>query len=802
MSKVSDMLALFDKPKKTEPEKKAPMHMEKAKPPPSNSTVTKNEPIQNKNNAQPNNKPPVQNTNSIANRMNMFENKNKKIEEKIIPNKKPEKEEKKVENQFNSNKPNFLKDKKDDKTNNIKDKKEEKEKKEKELDDKGNMQKKASMFESGQKFLEKINKQEISKENNEIKGKEKDNQIRKVTVPVPVNKTTPKKEENKNNAEVNKGPSIFERMKMFNSNTNNNNNAQTNKNIVNNKVNNTNKEIKSDKKEINKEEEKKGNNLNDKIKELPKEGKNNKEEMNQIKKEEKKINNNNLGVNKNIFLNNEVHKKEEKVDINKKTNNLQKIEEKEKNKNEPIKLIKPITNNNFSNMIKNTNNPENSKKEEKPKEINNINNLKNIFNNEKPKIPEKEKPQKEEIKKPSNNVSEMLKKFSNQEAPKKEIPKPNEQKEPEQKRPSAIADRLKMFANNGTKEQPKSNNIVNKPEKNNTPKVNNENIKKEEVDTKEKPKPINNIFDKNKNIFEKETPKKEEPKKINKFINDINDKNKPINNIGRIKIEEKEKPKEEIKRFNINDKIKNMEKDKDKDKEKEKKSVEEPKKITNLTTNKFMNLNNKKEEKPKEKEDPPKKSSLISDRLKFMQGGGNAQPKKPERPQVKFNEPKKPKEDIPKNIKPISAFPSNNIKKIEPSKEEPKRMNHFQEKNNKAVNNIGTIKKEEQAKPPGIAGKFGFGFADRLKQMNALFKNQGKETEKRRGHSVMVSSSRLGFGNKSNWKDAGANNLGIINEEPDKMKPGYDPADNLKQRLDHIVVKKNKRKKTIVAFKG
>ena len=43
----------------------------------------------------------------------------------------------------------------------------------------------------------------------------------------------------------------------------------------------------------------------------------------------------------------------------------------------------------------------------------------------------------------------MTKKFSNQEAPKKEIPKPNEQKEPEQKKPSAIADRLKMFANNG-----------------------------------------------------------------------------------------------------------------------------------------------------------------------------------------------------------------------------------------------------------------------------------------------------------------------------------------------------------------
>ena len=67
----------------------------------------------------------------------------------------------------------------------------------------------------------------------------------------------------------------------------------------------------------------------------------------------------------------------------------------------------------------------------------------------------------------------------------------------------------------------------------------------------------------------------------------------------------------------------------------------------------------------------------------------------------------------------------------------------------------------------------------------------------------MVSSSRLGFGReRGNWKDAGANNLGIINEEPDKMKPGYDPAANLQKKLDVIVVDKRKRKKTIASFKG
>ena len=45
------------------------------------------------------------------------------------------------------------------------------------------------------------------------------------------------------------------------------------------------------------------------------------------------------------------------------------------------------------------------------------------------------------------------------------------------------------------------------------------------------------------------------------------------------------------------------------------------------------------------------------------------------------------------------------------------------------------------------------------------------------------------------WKNTNSNNLGIINEEPDKMKAGYDPSANLEKTLDKVVVvQKNKKK--------
>ena len=180
--------------------------------------------------------------------------------------------------------------------------------------------------------------------------------------------------------------------------------------------------------------------------------------------------------------------------------------------------------------------------------------------------------------------------------------------------------------------------------------------------------------------------------------------------------------------------------------------------------------------------------------------GGNSDSKKQDKPQVKPNESNKIKEDTSKNIKPFGAF--NNLKKVEKEvpKNEPKRISTFQEKINK-TNNIGTIKKDDISKSNNAFNRLGSGFADRLKQMNVLFKNQGKDSDKRRGHSMIVTSSKMGIGG-GNWKNPGSTNLGIINEEPDKMKPGYDPSAHLQKRLDAIVVTKNKIKKTIVAFKG
>ena len=115
------------------------------------------------------------------------------------------------------------------------------------------------------------------------------------------------------------------------------------------------------------------------------------------------------------------------------------------------------------------------------------------------------------------------------------------------------------------------------------------------------------------------------------------------------------------------------------------------------------------------------------------------------------------------------------------------------------------IKKEEPVNPSTSNNKFGLSFAEKMKQMNNLFKNQGMQGGQRRGRSVMIPSSKLGFGKNNNnagWKDRGSNNLGIISEEPDKMKPGYDPASNLQKTLDGVVVDKRKRKMTRAVFKG
>ena len=91
---------------------------------------------------------------------------------------------------------------------------------------------------------------------------------------------------------------------------------------------------------------------------------------------------------------------------------------------------------------------------------------------------------------------------------------------------------------------------------------------------------------------------------------------------------------------------------------------------------------------------------------------------------------------------------------------------------------------------------FGAGFASKLAQMNDFFKKQGADGMKHR-LSAVAPKPKFGLNKPATTttNPSSSNNLGIINEEPDKMKEGYDPAANLQQTLEHVVIQKNKKKK-------
>ena len=175
-----------------------------------------------------------------------------------------------------------------------------------------------------------------------------------------------------------------------------------------------------------------------------------------------------------------------------------------------------------------------------------------------------------------------------------------------------------------------------------------------------------------------------------------------------------------------------------------------------------------------------------------MTTAGKNAPKKQDKVQFKLNNEQSIIKQDNSNINKNNNKAQNHIKDI--PKEENKRMNPILEKNKQ--------KKEEMVKPKENSNnKVSLGFAEKMKKMNELFKNQGNQS--RRGKSVMVKGTKFGFGKESSgWNNNGSNNLGIISEEPDKMKPGYDPASNLQQTLDGVVINKRKRKMTRAVFKG
>ena len=104
-------------------------------------------------------------------------------------------------------------------------------------------------------------------------------------------------------------------------------------------------------------------------------------------------------------------------------------------------------------------------------------------------------------------------------------------------------------------------------------------------------------------------------------------------------------------------------------------------------------------------------------------------------------------------------------------------------------------KKNEPPKS-NVLKNFEAGFASKLAPMNDLFKKQGADGMKHR-LSAVAPKPKFGLNKPATTttNPSSSNNLGIINEEPDKMKEGYDPAANLQQTLEHVVIQKNKKKK-------
>ena len=117
------------------------------------------------------------------------------------------------------------------------------------------------------------------------------------------------------------------------------------------------------------------------------------------------------------------------------------------------------------------------------------------------------------------------------------------------------------------------------------------------------------------------------------------------------------------------------------------------------------------------------------------------------------------------------------------------------------VQNTHTLKKI----PNKIdTSKFGGEFASKLSQMNEMFKNQGAAPGQRHRFSVIIKPGKFNINKDSSegLKKTDSSNLGIITEEPDKMKEGYDPSENLQKTLDTVVIKKNKKKKKPSTFDG
>ena len=177
----------------------------------------------------------------------------------------------------------------------------------------------------------------------------------------------------------------------------------------------------------------------------------------------------------------------------------------------------------------------------------------------------------------------------------------------------------------------------------------------------------------------------------------------------------------------------------------------------------------KKEEKEKPKEET-KKPNSFADRIKNMSGSNTT----------------------------TSSVPVTKTAQKPPAtkQEQPKDNNQFGD-----IKKTDTFSKKanQPSKPSPAQGSF----ASKLTQMSEMFKNNKGRLGGGHRPSMMIGMPQsFKFGKSGPIPTT--TKMDIINEEPDKMKPGYDPAANLQKTLDSVVVvkKDKKKKKKPATFKG
>ena len=232
-------------------------------------------------------------------------------------------------------------------------------------------------------------------------------------------------------------------------------------------------------------------------------------------------------------------------------------------------------------------------------------------------------------------------------------------------------------------------------------------------------------------------------KEIKEIKKEENNNQQLTNNVNNCQQSIKEENK---KRNSIQERIKNLENINKNKKE------EQPKKIEN---------NDKKHEEKTQKEEKKNEKPLsFAEKLKLMEGKGRMMvgPPAPRRHSAFENK--------------INFNPALVLKK--------------EEKND----NKDKSKKEEE-KP--------ISFPNKINMMKQMFENKGGP---RMFGAPRPSAQLMGMTKFGNINEKKEENLGVIEEKADVLSKGFDPVNELENKMKNIVVQKNKKKKARPNFEG